>query len=52
MNIIGEKYGRLTVLKEVDSYIRPSGQKEKRFQCLCDCSNIVNIRKLINNKYK
>lgn len=29
MNIIGEKYGRLTVLKEVDSYIRPSGQKEK-----------------------
>lgn len=45
MNIIGKKYGRLTVLKEVDSYIRPSGQKEKRFQCLCDCGNIVNIRK-------
>jgi hypothetical protein len=31
----GEKYGRLSVVKEV-----PTSTKERRFECHCDCGKI------------
>ena len=36
----GDRYGRLTVIEEVEPYIRPSGSKERRFKCRCDCGNV------------
>ncbi|MDF1510615.1 hypothetical protein PZE06_20995 [Robertmurraya sp. DFI.2.37] len=38
MNLIGHKYGKLTVLKEVEQI-----GKERRFKCLCDCGNTTTV---------
>ena len=46
----GDKYGRLTVIKEVEKHIQPSGQKVRRVMCACECGNkevIVNLNDLI-----
>ena len=46
----GDRYGRLTVIEEVEHKVYPSGYKERRFKCQCDCGNttIVNLRSLRN----
>ena len=33
----GEKYGKLTVIKEIDPYVSPKGKKDRRVLCSCDC---------------
>jgi hypothetical protein len=43
---IKQKYGKLTILREAESYILPSGQKNKAFLCKCDCGNEKIVRKL------
>ena len=35
----GQKYGRLTVIKEIEPHISPSGAKSSRFLCRCECGN-------------
>lgn len=35
----GQKIGKLTVIKEAEKHIQPSGQKNRMFLCLCDCGN-------------
>ena len=35
----GEKYGKLTVIKEIDPYVSPSGQKKRRVLAQCDCGS-------------
>jgi hypothetical protein len=40
----GDKYGKLTILKEVDSIVDSFGQTVRIFNCLCVCGNIKNIR--------
>ena len=39
----GDKYGRLTIVKEVEKHTQPSGRKERKFNCLCQCGNITNV---------
>jgi len=39
----GDKYGRLTIVKEVEPDIEPSGRKYRKFSCLCECGNQKNI---------
>lgn len=36
---IGEKYGKLTIIREVEPIICSNGQKRRRFLCKCDCGN-------------
>ena len=36
-NHIGEVYGKLTIVKEVEPYINPSGKKTRKFLCECKC---------------
>lgn len=36
---IGEKYGALTVLREVEPHITPSGHKTRKWLCACECGN-------------
>ena len=38
-NLIGQKFGRLTVVKRVEDYISPKGQHSARYLCKCDCGN-------------
>ncbi len=33
----GDRYGRLTVLREVEPYATPAGRRCRRFECRCDC---------------
>jgi hypothetical protein len=37
---IGTKFGRLTILKQVESKIQSRGTKMRMVQCKCDCGNI------------
>lgn len=39
----GEKFNRLTIIKEVKSHILPCGIKERKVLCLCDCGNKTEI---------
>ncbi len=44
LNLVGQKFGRLTVIKQVDDFISPTNKKRRsRWQCRCDCGNIVEV---------
>ena len=47
---IGTRFGHLTVQK----ILLPEVGKEREIECLCDCGNVVNIRKssLLNGKHR
>ena len=52
---IGRKFGRLTILEEVSSYIDPKSQKKIRMvKCQCSCGCVVETRlnALISKKTK
>ena len=38
-NLIGQKFGRLTVIARTDNYITPKGVQHSRWLCQCDCGN-------------
>ena len=37
---VGDKFGRLLVVERVESYVSPTGNKQGRWKCLCDCGNV------------
>lgn len=41
---VGERYGRLTVEEPAGHNISPSGQRQKRWKCVCDCGVIKVVR--------
>lgn len=45
VNIVGERYGKLVVLKETDARTLPSGQKIRRYNCQCDCGTVFEASK-------
>lgn len=38
-NLIGQKFGRLTVIERTENYVTPKGTKHSRWLCKCDCGN-------------
>lgn len=36
----GDKYGRLTIIREVESYRDKKGKLHRRIECKCECGNI------------
>lgn len=44
LNIIGEKYSRLTVLRKGTDYVSPNGRKETKYVCQCECGTVKEIR--------
>lgn len=40
----GQKFGRLTVIREVEPHINPKGQKVRMILCKCDCGNESTIQ--------
>jgi hypothetical protein len=38
-----DKFGKLTVIKEVEPRITAKGIKERRVECICDCGNLKNV---------
>lgn len=43
-SIVGERYGRLTVLGEGEDYVSSSGKHACRWRCRCVCGNTVLMR--------
>jgi len=43
MNLIGEQYGKLTVIAEGKIHIQPSGQRKRTWLCKCDCGNEITV---------
>ena len=44
LDLVGQKFGRLTVLEQVDDFISPVNHKRRsRWKCRCDCGNIVEV---------
>ena len=41
---IGQRFGKLIILREGDRFMQPSGQSQRGAVCLCDCGNKKNIR--------
>lgn len=37
----GERYGKLTIIEEVESRIKPNGKIERMFLCRCDCGEEI-----------
>ena len=48
----GDKYGRLTILEEVQPHTYPNGYKERMVKCRCDCGSptIVRLKDLRSGK--
>lgn len=42
--MIGKKFGRLTVLERADDYMAKSGKREAAVLCKCDCGNTKRLR--------
>ena len=42
-NIVGQRFGMLTVLEQIDDYIMPSVQKHAQYHCKCDCGNDIDV---------
>lgn len=38
-NLIGQTFGRLTVVEQADDYVSPKGLRVPRWLCLCECGN-------------
>ena len=43
-NLIGQKFGRLTVVSRAENSISPSGSQKVMWNCLCECGNSVSVR--------
>lgn len=43
VDLTGQRFGRLVVIKRVDDHVTPSGRHIVMFQCHCDCGNITIV---------
>lgn len=45
-DLTGRKFGKLTVLEQVEDYIHPNGSRRAQWKCQCDCVNktIVTVK--------
>lgn len=39
----GDRYGRLTITEEIAQRVFPSGGKDRRFVCKCDCGQVTQV---------
>ena len=42
-SLVGQKFGRLTVLDRVDGKVQPNGACKVTWRCQCDCGNTVDV---------
>lgn len=40
----GDRYNKLTIIKEVERYKPPVGKVKRQFECECDCGNKTIVR--------
>ncbi|MDP4117691.1 MAG: AP2 domain-containing protein [Bacillota bacterium] len=44
IDITGNKYGRLTVIKRAENSVSPNGCVFAKWECRCDCGNVVTVK--------
>lgn len=44
IDLVGQKFGRLTVLEQSGYYTRPNGKREACWKCICDCGTTKIVR--------
>lgn len=42
-DLIGQKFGRLSVIERAEPWYTPKGVPQVRYRCKCDCGNIVEV---------
>ena len=52
-NLIGRQFGKLIVISRDDDYVSPSGNRQARWICRCECGNIItqitsNLKKVVS----
>ena len=47
IDLIGRRFGRLTVLERAESIITPSGQPQRQYLCQCDCGRKIVVRSVL-----
>lgn len=52
--LVGQRFGRLTVVERVADYVTPKGQRKTRWKCICDCGkeHIVTATNLQTGEVK
>lgn len=44
LNLVGQKFGRLTVISQVEDFVSPvNGKHRSRWKCLCECGNTAYV---------
>jgi hypothetical protein len=43
IDLINQKFGKLTVIKRAENHIRPNGARVPVWVCQCNCGNITNV---------
>ena len=43
VDLKGQRFGKLVVLDRLPDHITPSGQKQRRWICKCDCGNTIEV---------
>lgn len=49
---IGDVYGKLTIVKEIEPKVMPSGEKKRQFTLKCECGTLINRSSEYLNKGK
>jgi len=44
LNLLGQKFGKLTVIEKAENHIQPNGKRYTRWLCKCDCGNKIIVR--------
>lgn len=44
IDLTGQRFGRLTVIRRAESHISPSGQCRTMWECVCECDNTIIVR--------
>lgn len=43
IDLTGQRFGRLVVLREAENRISKGGSKHRQWECQCDCGNKVTV---------
>lgn len=51
---VGQRFGMLTVIKRVEDYVSPKGERQVQYECVCDCGNhkVYSVNALRRGKAK
>ena len=50
VDLVGQRFGRLTVVRQAEAYVGPSGKRRPRVLCVCDCgAEWAGLRQSLRN---